>query len=369
MSKLIVEVCQIDSVRHHENADKLDICVVKGWEVVVGRDQYKAGDVAVYIPISSIIPQELSDRYDFTKYLQKGRVRSARLRGHPSHGVLIPNEKNWAIGTDVAEHYGITKYVPPLPPTMGAKSEQEPEDPLFFRYTDIENMRHYPNVLVDGAEVVCTEKIHGGNVRNAILFGVEVAGSHRVQRRMPMKPKIVPWYQRLWNKILHIQPMVKDEEAMATNPYWFPWTIPAVADMLRGLSTKNESSRNVIMYGEIHGGNIQKGVRYGSPDKIAYRAFDINIDGQYLDYDEFEKLCNSYGVPIAPVLYRGPFSLEKIKEVAEGKTTIGDDSHIREGTVVRPIKERHSPKIGRCILKYVGDGFLTAKDIGDYEDQ
>lgn len=30
----------------------------------------------------------------------------------------------------------------------------------------------------------------------------------------------------------------------------------------------------------------------------------------------------------------------------------------REGVVVRPVKERHDPRIGRVVLKIVGNGYL-----------
>ena len=37
-SSLIVEVCKIRNISHHKGADKLDLAIVKGWQVVVGRD-------------------------------------------------------------------------------------------------------------------------------------------------------------------------------------------------------------------------------------------------------------------------------------------------------------------------------------------
>jgi hypothetical protein len=37
MSSLIVEVCTIDRVERHPNADALDLAVIKGWQCVVPR--------------------------------------------------------------------------------------------------------------------------------------------------------------------------------------------------------------------------------------------------------------------------------------------------------------------------------------------
>src|ERR1700694_2821078 len=102
MSSLIIEVCRVDKVEPHPNADRMCICTVKGWRVCAGRSpetgrcQFEAGDKCVYVPPDSVLPPALSDRLHVTKYLSAlagnangvrppgGRVRVARLRGEPS---------------------------------------------------------------------------------------------------------------------------------------------------------------------------------------------------------------------------------------------------------------------------------------------
>lgn len=37
-------------------------------------------------------------------------------------------------------------------------------------------------------------------------------------------------------------------------------------------------------------------------------------------------------------------------------------NHIREGVVVRPIEEVLDPKVGRLILKYLGDDYVESKN-------
>ena len=99
MSSLIVEVCRVESVQKHPNADRMTVCTVKGWRVCAGLDQFRTGDLCVYVPPDSVLPPELSDRLGVTKYLSPlptdadgirppgGRVRVARLRGEPSYGL------------------------------------------------------------------------------------------------------------------------------------------------------------------------------------------------------------------------------------------------------------------------------------------
>src|SRR5690606_3847639 len=54
---------------------------------------------------------------------------------------------------------GVTKYVEPIPVHMSGEACPRPN--WMPSYTDIENVKNFPNVLEDGEEVVVTEKLHG----------------------------------------------------------------------------------------------------------------------------------------------------------------------------------------------------------------
>ena len=341
MSSLIVEVATIQKVLPHPNAERLELAHVKGWQCVIPKGKYTAGDRITYIPPDSVLPVELSDRLGITKYLSKGRVRCARLRGEPSFGVIMDLEDPaWPVGMDVREHYGITKYVPPVRTSVG---DAERVHPLFVLYTDIENMRNFPDVIATGEEVVATEKIHGTNCRVGLITEedgtrTEMAGSKGVSRKRP------------------------PDEKLAGDLYWHPWSVPAVRALLEELAADH---RQVILFGEVYG-KVQS-LRYGVEGGIRFAAFDLLVDGKYADHDEFVERCARHGVATTPPLFRGPFALETIRELAEGKTAMAGADHIREGVVVRPVRERLDPKVGRVILKYVGDGYLFG-DESDTDD-
>jgi tRNA-binding EMAP/Myf-like protein len=38
MSSLIIEVCKVENIIKHPNADKLSIVTIKGWQCIVGLD-------------------------------------------------------------------------------------------------------------------------------------------------------------------------------------------------------------------------------------------------------------------------------------------------------------------------------------------
>jgi RNA ligase (TIGR02306 family) len=337
MSSLIVEVCRIDRVLPHPNADLLELAHIKGWQCVVPKGKYGAGALVTYVPIDAVLPPELSERLGVTKYLSNGRVRCARLRGEPSFGLIMDLEDpSWPEGADVRERYGITKYVPPLRPSAGDAAEPHP---LFVGYTDVENLRNFPGVFEGGEEVLVTEKLHGTNCRVGLVEGEWMAGSMEVRRKQP------------------------PEGAEASNTYWFPTTLPGVKGLLEELAG---SHRQAILFGEVFGSKVQN-LNYGRRGEFGFAAFDAMAEGRYLDAPQFLELCARHGVPVVPVLHRGPYSLAQVKHLAEGPTTLGG-SHVREGVVVRPLRERTDPKVGRAVLKYIGDGYLFAKGVSDTND-
>jgi RNA ligase (TIGR02306 family) len=336
MSSHIVEVCRIDDVRVHPNADALDIATIKGWQCVVLKGRYHAGSIVTYVPIDSVMPAELSDRLGITKYLVNGRVGCARLRGEPSFGVIIDRDNDaWDVGTDVREHYGIEKYKQPVPSAVDAL----PNETLFTKYTDIENARNFPGVFREYEPVVITEKIHGKNCRVGVIDGRFMAGSRDIRRAMP------------------------NDGRYESSVYWCPFAIKGVMELLTEMS---KNACQVILFGEVFGRKIQS-LHYGYDDTVGFRAFDLFVDGKYFDFDTFEEWCRGFDIPIVPILQRGPLGPHDMALLAEGKTTL-EGNHIREGVVVRPIFERYDPQIGRVIVKYISDEYLLSKGISDNED-
>jgi RNA ligase (TIGR02306 family) len=342
MSNLIIPVATIEKLTPHNNADSLELAQILGWQLVVRKGEYQVGDKLTYFPIDTVLPQELSDKFGVTKYLSKGRIRCAKLRGEPSFGLAVSLEnEDWQVGQDVTEHYtalGVKKYEPPVRVTAG---DAEPEHPLFVTYTEIENMRNFPDIFQEGEMVVLTEKIHGTNSRVGIIEGEFMAGSKGVRRKRPV------------------------DDNFGTNLYWHPFLLSPVRTMLENLAAQH---KQVILFGEIYGSKIQS-LDYGHKGTMGYRAFDLLIDGHYLNWSDFTLICAQYGVDTVPVVDAIPFNLGTIKKHSEGSTLLMDDNaHIREGLVVKPLQERRDAKTGRVILKYVSDQYLFGKQT-DYTDQ
>jgi ATP-dependent RNA circularization protein (DNA/RNA ligase family) len=125
------------------------------------------------------------------------------------------------------------------------------------------------------------------------------------------------------------------------------------------LENKLQKYPDHIFYGELYG-NVG-GFRYGFKDNnIALAFFDIMYKGVWLDVPEVKSILEELDLPMVPVLYQGQWKEEFIS-MSDGQTTIPNANHIREGIVVKPIKERVDPSIGRVILKIVGMDYLEGK--------
>lgn len=334
MSSLLVEIVKINDVKLHPDADILEIAKVKGWECIVRKGEFKRDQTAIYIPIDSVLPKELSDMIGVTNYLKNGRVRTVKLRGIYSQGLLVNQTvlsrdseiSNLKVGDNVADILGITKYEPPIPITFNGK--QRKDDPRFYRYTDIENIKNFPGILRErNEEVVITEKIHGSNFRAGIINNEIMVGSHNC-----------------------------NFEEDDNNLYWQIAKKSGTIETLLGLKKYME---NVRFYGEIYGKGVQK-LHYDRNDKTIL-FYDIMYKDKYMNYDDFLDFCKSHYILTVPELFRGIWNVELMK-LAEGPSTIA--KHVKEGIVIKPVRERYDRKVGRVVLKHLNPSYLL-KDYGD----
>ena len=376
-TKVNVPVVELKNLREHSNADKLAICDVLGYQMVIPKGMYKENDKLVYFPADVLIPYEWAEKFNVLSFLRgkdKDRVGKIKLRGEPSFGLVVslPDDVDWQVGDNVADYYRAKKYEPPLRPNAGDSAKYDSKiEPHFQRYTDIENGRIYVDVIKEGEEVVVTEKIHGTNSRLGFINGIAVAGSMGLRRKRPQKV-IEGVVVNLTDEPDPEAPILKvdcgfDDPQLKANTYWFPWSVKHVSMMLNDILLHN-NCKQLLIYGEVYGSSIQKGFGYNAVGKFGYRVFDMLMDGKYLNWEDLKKVCSDYGVETVPVLYEGAFSMDKIKELADGKTTMIENGHIREGVVVKPVVERIDPQIGRVALKYIGTEYALKKNKSDFTD-
>lgn len=327
MSTFAVLVRRIE-ILPHPNADLLELAKVDDYRAVVKKGEFKTGDLVAYIPEAALLPAELLLEMNLTGRLsgpEKNRLKAVRLRGEVSQGLVLKVRPHWKEGDDVTEELGIKKWVPPIP--VHLSGELEPAPPGWHGYTEIENIKRFPGVLLPGEEVVVTEKVHGTCTLLGLLGG-----------RSAMSSKGYGAGRRV----------IKDD---GQNLYWKMARKHQLFEKLEGLG-------DVMLFGETFGSGVQD-LEYGMPrDEPSYFAFDLSLNGRYLDFDELQKLCAERGIPTLPPLFRGPFGPECLATTAGKETVSGKALHVREGIVIRPVKERYDPEIGRVILKSINADYL-----------
>lgn len=328
MSEFHVNVVRVGSIKKHPNADSLSVTKVYDYPVIMRTGDFAEGDLAVYVPVDSVVPTT-DPRFAFLG--EHTRIQAKRLRGVFSMGLLVKPDPSWIEGQDVCEALGVKKYEPPEPP----EDSEDERDYGYLVHYDIEGLRRYPSLLQDGEDVVITEKIHGENARYVFLQGRMHAASHVAYKKRSER-----------------------------NAWWR-------AEAKYGLEEKLRSASDLGFYGELYGrtGGFRYGVGKGD---LALAFYDVlNVKTRtFLSWDEAMKWFKALDLPVVPVLYRGPWS-QDLRSYAEGKTTLASlaaehtrmsADHVREGMVVKPVVERFSDELGgRVILKLHGEGFLVKK--------
>ena len=362
MSSLIVEVCKIESIEKCPNADKLSVVKVKGWQCLVGLDQYKVGQLVVFVPPDSILPQSLIEKYNLEYLKKNGRTGTIKLRGALSQGLILDADPSWKEGQDVADILGIIKYEPPQADYQQAivkKTSRKRINPAFDVYTDIENIKHYPDVFAVGDEICITEKLHGCNSRYSRL---PIA----IQDNAPIFDKLSFWFRKY---IIHQSQEFcygshRVQITAHTNRKSF-YGSDIWAEMISKYNLDKIIPDNTIVYGEIIGDKIQDltyGLKNGQRDLY---VFDIKQNGQYLDWEQVREFCKQNGLKHVPQLYIGNYYNGVIQKHTSGNSILAGNQ-IREGVVCKSLREENNLQIGRKILKSISEEYLLRKNGTEY---
>lgn len=312
-----VEVVRVQ-IEPHPNADRLDVARIFGFTCCVAKGSFVDGELAAYVQPDSVVD---SVRPEFEFLAGHERIKVKKLRGVVSMGVLMPAPEGAQEGDDLAEHFGVTHYEPPIPGERVGEVEGGPVGIYALKY-DVESMYRYKRLFVDGELVVATEKIHGANSRFVFApdEGRMYCGS-RGEWKAPNQSDI--WWK-----------------ALAGNPW--------IEEFCRQFPGE-------VLYGEVFG-SVQS-LKYGSkPGEVFFRAFDVLRGSDWREYDDWTRF-----LPMeirVPVVYRGPFDFDQLVKLSDGPSLIPGANHCREGIVVRPIPERTHEHLGRVHLKLVGNTYL-----------
>lgn len=324
---------RIAEVKAIEGADKIVAYRVDGWFVVDSKDKYQVGDLVVYCEPDSWIPHSIAPfltKPDQFPKVYKGvegqKLRSMRLRGQISQGLLLPlsilavttasGEKymgQWEgfEGYDVSERLGIAKWEAEVPAQL--QGQMKGSFPSFIRKTDQERVQNIRNVgQYQDTLFEVTEKLEGSSMTVYFRDGEFGVCSRNVE--------------------------LKDDGA---NTFW------QVAKQY-DLETKLRSyGKNIAIQGELIGPSIQGNIyKLQAPDFYVFDIFDIDKQ-QYVSQIERCLIVGEMQLKHAPhytTEMRGLKSVDEYLSFAEGKSVLNPNQE-REGLVFKSLDGSFSFKV------------------------
>ena len=311
---------KIDSLRPIVGADAIECAIVGGWTCVVKKGEYTAGDLAVYCEIDSFIPSTIAPfltkpgQYAKTfEGVEGERLRTVKLRGQLSQGLLLPLEYNpsntdefayfgtngtvefqFNEGTDVSELLGITKYEAPIPAALAG--EVKGMFPSQIPKTDQERIQNLSVELEEwksqGLTWEVTEKLDGSSMTVYMIDGVAGVCSRNLDlKRNPDNS--------LWRAAIKHQ-----------------------------LEEKLAGYGNIAIQGELVGNGIQGNIyKMRDQDFYVYDVYDIDA-GRYFTPADRKTFVQALDLLHCPV-FKSDWMLttESVADLlhrAEGKSVMGD---------------------------------------------
>ena len=341
MTRKLASIQKIAELNPIPERDRIVLATVEGWHVIVRKEDFKVGDLCVYIEIDSVLP----DRPEFADANKRSnRIRTMKMAGVFSEGIvyplsILPVQKDWKEGDDVTSLLGITKYdeyagEEPVKVSNLTKKKYNKFQRIWYRIfgypqrkkggfttlvskTDEERVQNCPWVLENKEPVTVSQKIDGMSCTATIektFFGDKFDVYSR-------NLKIGKDNSAYWKAV----EMYDLEERMSL--------------MMNELGVKW-----LAIQGEVAGPGIQK-----NPLKlkdIDFFIFNIITPEGRFGNKEMVELCYRYGLTTVPIMsydYILPDTVEEMLKYATGPSMVNPDT-LREGVVIRSQDGKHSFK-------------------------
>ena len=403
-----VNVVKIDEILPHNGADTLGIVYIGGYQVVVKKDDFKIGDLAIYVQPDTIVPATEPFKFlwadrefaDGTVPERLRRITVRRFRKEWSEGLLMPLSTFGQV-VSATSFRVLCKDSTALPPSatlgqcsgyalvgegddvaelLGFKHYEEPET-----IANIQGKRQLPKRphSLRGWFFYILAKLH---IYRTAVYGTDqtkppkqfcpvydVEGFKNYPRTFAEDEVVVVTEKIHGSNARYI--FTSDDQKMhvGSHNYWkseastciwrralkeFPW-----------IEEFCKAHPDYTVYGEVV--PTQGGYRYGcTKDQIKFFVFDVlKPDGTFVDKQDLYPMDPlSLGQHLAPLLYHGKFDLPSIKALIDGKAKSRlDESHLMEGIVISSETERIVRGLGRAQLKWKSMAFLEkdGKESGD----
>lgn len=360
---------RIDLLEPISGADRIELATVGGWKVVVQKGNYKIGDLAVYIAIDTWLPENPIWSWldkapkEYVDYGLGYKVRSIKLRGQISQGVLIPlkdfaeytefDTRSPEEGDDISEQLGAKHWEKPISSSM--KGRVKGNFPSFLRKTDQERAQNL------------TRELFGGELDSPEPDWSKVPEEKRemVKERWAARAKSGQYKKAIWELSTKldgssITVYYKDGQVgicsrnleldMSDTGNIFVKTAidTGMVDILKAIK------KNWAIQGELMGPGVQDNHEgLGRPDIFIFDIYDID-QGAYLTPDTRQRAVLALGLRHAPAVRILPYGFNNMEELLKMATGPSMINPMREGLVFKY-------ETGEFSFKVINNEFLLAK--------
>jgi hypothetical protein len=376
----------IESLSPIPDADKIEVAKVLGWECVVKKGEFKVGERIVYVEVDSIMPDK--PEYEFLRD-RKFRVRTIKLRGQVSQGLVLPIQSyvlhHLPVGYDVTELLGITKY---LSPSEREETEQQQNTKHWTKNYKLtkwlwryEWFRNYIRPITKKWWPEWIAKTDEERIQNlnwdefyANYKDQEVYVTEKIDyQSVTFTGKILPIFKGWLGKLIPIKKykfVVCSRNKATENKNSLYWQIAKKYNIKQIL----KENPNLTIQGEQGSTKVQSN-KYGLTEPTMW-VFNIIDHEENYHYNCFEikQFCDEYNLNAVPILYQElrvdralwrialrtltsiGSTVQDFVEFSKGKSVLANIP--REGVVIRCIVD------GRKVFsfKVVNPDFLLKYD-------
>lgn len=366
----LARVVIIDSIHEITGAERIELAFIGGWQVVVGKGLYQAGDKCMYLEVDSLVPTahpafaELVNRLSSKLLFEldgKGyaRIKTAKLMKQLSQGMCVPLsevgiEETAPVDMDFTKVLGILKYEKGEERSMnnsgvadGIKGKATKPFPSFIPKTDQNRVQNIVPRYLQSVEVgelfEKTFKLDGSSLTAWIKDGVTGVASRNVSFRLQVENKgFVRSFRDYLKQVKKhgirrakfITQIEADSNAFTTMAF--------NSGVITALVREN---RNLAIQGEMVGPSIQKNFEGVKSNQLyIYDIFDIDKQEYLLPKERLEFLLKHglRGVPEAGIVAL-PLTVAEVIEDADGPS--GLNGVRREGFVYKSMERDFSFKV------------------------
>jgi len=347
MERKLASIQIIRNLEPIEGRDRILLATVEGWHVIVGKDDFKVGDMCVYIEIDSVLP----DRPEFEQARKRSnRIRTMKMAGVYSQGIVYPVSilptGVYKEGDDVTALLGITKYDEYAGEekvgVSNPKKKYNKFQLLWFKLfgrpqrkkggfttlvskTDEVRIQNVPEALQNKEPVCVSEKVDG------------------MSCTMTLERTFFGYKFSVYSRNLKVE---KDNSAY--------WRAAEMYDMEDRMSFMMEEMgvKWLAIQGEVAGPAIQQNP-YQLKD-IDFFVFNIITPNGRMGNEDMVQYATRYGLTTVPMISYGytlPDTVDGMLQFATNKSLINPNV-LREGVVVRS-------KDGKKSFKAVSPEYLV----------